>query len=71
MSSNAYMQASCMPLIHNLLLLDSEGKRICVKYFGETMCVRSARRLRGAAWWTRRLHRQAAEGRVVFTKRCC
>lgn len=37
MSSNAYMQASCMPLIHNLLLLDSEGKRICVKYFGETM----------------------------------
>ena len=34
----AHYQVSCMPLISNLLVLDAEGKRVAVKYFGETWC---------------------------------
>jgi hypothetical protein len=74
MSSNAYMQASCMPLVQNLLLLDSEGKRICVKYFGETMQVDATRRgvarlgaeLLGSAC----VRGRADPGLVCLTKRC-
>jgi hypothetical protein len=27
-----------MPLVRNLLLLDAEGKRVAVKYFGDGWC---------------------------------
>ena len=36
--AQAHYQVSCMPLISNLLVLDAEGKRVAVKYFGETWC---------------------------------
>jgi hypothetical protein len=31
------MESSC-PLIKNILILDSEGKRIAVKYYGNDWC---------------------------------
>ena len=43
----AHYAVSCMPLISNLLVLDAEGKRVAVKYFGETWCVRGCRRSPG------------------------
>ena len=38
MSGAGHYAISCMPLISNLLVLDAEGKRVAVKYFGETWC---------------------------------
>ena len=33
--------ALAVPLVKNLLLLDAEGKRIAVKYYGDTWCEHS------------------------------
>ena len=38
-----------MPLVKNLLLLDAEGKRVAVKYFGNTWCAGGERRAASGA----------------------
>jgi len=48
-----HLEDSCLPLVQNLLLLDADGKRVAVKYFGETWTSNAA---------------QAAFEKAVFAK---
>lgn len=44
------------PLIENVLILDSDGKRIAVKYYGEAKCVGPIALMTGPATEARACH---------------
>lgn len=60
----AHLTDSCMPLVKNLLLLDAEGKRVAVKYFGDTWCAGARGR-----WPSRR--RVRSPGGLLASRRAC